>query len=184
MTHSHYGPDQPEYQPDYHAPPLPPEASHPDVYLPHPYPPPPPPRKGGHGKKIIAGVALAAVAAGGAVAAYAYTVLASSGIQPERVLPANTVAFAKLDLDPAAGQKIAAYRLSTKFPSVSKGAADMDDAKDTLLSKFFDKESELDYATDIKPWLGDRVAIAAVPNTTSPTGFDPVLVWPTPTRPR
>lgn len=168
MTHSNYGPDQPEY-------PAPPEAfQHHDVYLPHAYPPPPP--KGGHGKKIIAGLTLVAVAAGGAVAAYAYTMLASSGIQPERVLPANTVAFAKLDLDPAAGQKIAAYRLSTKFPAVSKGAADMDDAKDSILSKFFDKQSELDYATDIKPWLGDRIAVAAVPNPTSATGFDPVLV--------
>ncbi|MEO6501000.1 MAG: DUF3352 domain-containing protein [Jatrophihabitantaceae bacterium] len=169
MTHSHYGPDQPEYQPP------PPEAFHPDVYLPHPYPQPPA-RKGGHGKKIIAGVALAAVVAGGAVAAYAYTVLASSGIQPERVLPANTVAFAKLDLDPAAGQKIAAYRLSTKFPAVSKGAADMDDAKDAILSEFFDEQSELDYTTEIKPWLGDRIAIAAVPNSASEAGLDPVLV--------
>lgn len=180
MTHSNYGPDQPEHQPAPQAPPLPPEAFsnpdvyHPDVHLPHPYPPPP--RKSGHGKKIIAGLTLAAVAAGGAVAAYAYTVLASSGIQPERVLPATTVAFAKLDLDPAAGQKIAAYRLSTKFPAVSKGAADLDGARDAILSEFFDKRSELDYATEIKPWLGDRIAVAAVPNPASAAGLDPVLV--------
>ena len=170
MTHSNYGPDQPEYS----APPLPPEAfQHPDVYLPHPYPPPP--RKGGHGKKIIAGLTLAAVAAGGAVAAYAYTMLASSGIQPERVLPANTVAFVKLDLDPAAGQKVAAYRLSKKFPAVSKGASDLDGARDAILSEFFDKQSELDYATEIKPWLGYRIAVAAVPNPASEAGLDPVL---------
>lgn len=189
MTHSNYGPGQPEHQPEHQpapqAPPLPPEAFshpgvhhpdvyHPDVYLPHLYPPPP--RKSGPGKKIIAGLTLAAVAAGGAVAAYAYTVLASSGIQPERVLPATTVAFAKLDLDPAAGQKIAAYRLSTKFPAVSKGAADLDGARDSILSEFFDKQSELDYATEIKPWLGDRIAVAAVPNPASATGLDPVLV--------
>lgn len=171
MTHSNYGPDQPEYQ----APPPPPEAfSHPDVYLPHHYPHPP--EKRGHGKKIIAGLTLTAVAAGGAVAAYAYTVLASSGIQPERVLPANTVAFAKLDLDPAAGQKIAAYRLAKKFPAVSKGAADIDGARDAILSEFFDKQSSLDYATEIKPWLGDRIAVAAVPNPASAAGLDPVLV--------
>ncbi len=180
MTHANHGPDQPEYQ----APPLPPEAFHQpdaygadayraDVYLPHAYPPPP--RKGARGTKIIAGLAVATVAAGGAVAAYAYTMLASSGIQPERVLPSNTVAFAKLDLDPAAGQKIAAYRLAKKFPAVSRGAADIDGARDAILSQLFDKQSELDYATEIKPWLGDRIAVAAVPNPASETGLDPVL---------
>jgi hypothetical protein len=163
-----YRPDQPEYQP-------PPVAVHPDVYLPHPFPQPAP-RTVSHAKKIIVGAALAAVVAGGAVAAYAYTMLSSSGIQPERVLPANTVAFAKLDLDPAAGQKIAAYRLSSKFPAVSKGAANLDDARDALLSEFFDEHTELDYVTEIKPWLGDRVAVAAVPDADSGTGLDPVLV--------
>jgi hypothetical protein len=167
MTSSSYGPDRPE------SPQAPPGAYHPDVFLPHPHPLAP--RKSSVSKKIIAGAALASLVAGGAVAAYAYTVLASSGIQPERVLPANTVAFAKLDLDPAAGQKVAAYRLSTKFPAVSKGAANIDDQKDALLSAFFDEQSELDYATEIKPWLGDRVAVAAVPNAASAAGLDPVL---------
>ncbi|HEX8769119.1 MAG TPA: hypothetical protein VF714_12150, partial [Jatrophihabitans sp.] len=96
MTHSNPGPDQPEYQgpPLPHAVPpyqvFPHEVFPPEVYL---QPPPPPPAaKGSPVKKVIAGVAVLAVLAGGAVAAYAYTVLASSGIQPERVLPANTVA--------------------------------------------------------------------------------------------
>ncbi|MEO7259778.1 MAG: DUF3352 domain-containing protein [Jatrophihabitantaceae bacterium] len=169
-----YSPGPGPYQPDPGAYSPGPGPYQPEVYLPHPYQPPP--RKGGRGKKIIAGVAVAAVAAGGAVAAYAYTVLASSGIQPERVLPATTVAFAKLDLDPAAGQKIAAYRLSTKFPAVSKGAANLDEAKDALLSEFFGDQSELDYSTEIKPWLGDRIAVAAVPDTSSEAGLDPVLV--------
>ena len=189
MTHSNFGPDQPEY----HGPPLPPEvppqqvfgpaaASQqaypyqafppPEAYLPHPAQPPP---KASRGKKIIAGAAVLAVVAGGAVAAYAYTVLASSGIQPERVLPATTVAFAKLDLDPAAGQKVAAYRLSTKFPAVSKGAANLDAEKNALLSAFFGDHSDFDYATEIKPWLGDRIAVAAVPDTASESGLDPVL---------
>jgi Protein of unknown function (DUF3352) len=175
MTHSSSGPDQP----DYSGPPVPYEISPPEVYLPHPdanpYPYQPAPSTGGRAKKIIAGAAVVAVLAGGAVAAYAYSVLASSGIQPERVLPANTVAFAKLDLDPAAGQKIAVYRLSKKFPALSKGAANIQDEKNAALSALFGDQSELNYTADIKPWLGDRVAIAAVPDASSESGLDPVI---------
>ena len=149
------------------------EVFPPEVYLPHAAQPPV--SKNGRGKKIIAGVAALAVLAGGAIAAYAYTVLASSGIQPERVLPATTVAFAKLDLDPAAGQKIAAYRLSTKFPAVSHGAANLDAEKHALLSAFFGDHTDFDYNTEIKPWLGDRIAVAAVPDPASEAGLDPVL---------
>jgi len=199
MTSSSSGPDQPEcqpehqpeYQPQYQAqyqaqyqgpprpaeaPPsqiLPPEVFPPQAYLPLPSGPPAP--RGGRGKKIIAGAAVLAVLAGGAVAAYAYTVLASSGVQPEKVLPATTVAFAKLDLDPAAGQKIAAYRLSAKFPAVAKGAPNIDAEKNTLLSAVFGDGSDFDYTTEIKPWLGDRIAVAAVPDADSEAGLDPVL---------
>jgi hypothetical protein len=145
-----------------------------DIYLANPYLSPPPP-KAGATKKIIAGAAAVAVLAGGAVAAYAYTKLASSGIQPERVLPGTTVAFAKIDLDPAAGQKVAAYRLSSKFPAISHGAGNIDQEKHTILSQFLDKNTDLDYATDIKPWLGDRAAIAAMPDPSGDNGLDPVL---------
>ncbi|MBV9823775.1 MAG: DUF3352 domain-containing protein [Actinobacteria bacterium] len=163
---------QPGYQGGDQAPyPAPPGS---DIYLANPYSTPPP-RKSGPGRKLIAGGSVLAVLAAGAVAAYAYTTLASSGIQPERVLPANTVAFAKLDLDPAAGQKIAAYRLSSKFPKVAKGAGNADEEKNAILSSFFDDQSDLDYAFDVKPWLGDRIAIAAVPDRSSAAGLDPVL---------
>ncbi|HST47964.1 DUF3352 domain-containing protein [Jatrophihabitans sp.] len=168
------GPYQPGYQAGYQAP-YPPQGPGSDIYLSNPYLLAPPPRKTGPGRKLIAGGAVLAVLAAGAVAAYAYNTLSGGGTQPEKVLPATTVAFAKLDLDPAAGQKIAAYRLSKKFPKVVKGAGNLDEEKHSLLSSFFDDESELDYPTDIKPWLGDRIAVAAVPDRTSPTGIDPVL---------
>ncbi|MDQ1743232.1 MAG: hypothetical protein QOE23_1571, partial [Pseudonocardiales bacterium] len=167
-------PNQAGYHPYQQGYPPPSGPYAPDVYLANPYLPPPP-RKAGPGKKIIAGVAVAAVLAGGAVAAYAYSMLASSGVQPERVLPATTVAFAKLDLDPAAGQKIAAYRLSSKFPAISHGAGNLDQEKHALLTQFLDEQTDLNYDTDVKPWLGDRAAIAAVPDAGGDKGFDPVL---------
>ena len=39
-----------------------------------------------------------------------------AGSQPENVLPANAIAFAKLDLNPSVGQKLAVFRLASKFP--------------------------------------------------------------------
>jgi hypothetical protein len=152
---------------------FPEEALPAELYLPHPAEAPA--SRGSRGKKIVAGAAALAVLAGGAVTAYAYTVLASGGVQPERVLPATTVAFAKLDLDPAANQKIAAYRLSNKFPAVSKGAPNIDAERHALLSNFIGEQSDLNYNTDIKPWLGDRIAVAAIPDTATESGIDTVL---------
>ncbi|MGX7677760.1 DUF3352 domain-containing protein [Jatrophihabitans sp. DSM 45814] len=128
-----------------------------------------------HRGKIIGAVLVAILVAGAGAGAYAYSVLASGGTQPEHVLPGDTVAFAKIDLDPAAGQKIAAYRLSQKFPSVSHGATNITDVRNSALTAFLGASSTLDYNTDVKPWLGDRVAVAAVPDAASSSGVDPVL---------
>ncbi|MDQ1721786.1 MAG: hypothetical protein QOI26_1520 [Pseudonocardiales bacterium] len=186
MTHSNEFPDQRDDLPSpppnyfgpppsvYPAPPVAREMSDPDIYLPNPSYQPSPGRPG-RGKKIIAGAAALALLAGGAIAAYAYSVLASGGIQPDRVLPNTTVAFAELDLDPAAGQKIALYRLSAKFPALSKGASNIDDERNSILSTLIGHNTDLDYATEVKPWLGDRIAVAAVPDASSDAGLDPVV---------
>src|SRR3954447_4720762 len=59
---------------------------------------------------------LAVVVVGGGVTV-AYRQLSGGGPQPDKYAPASTFAFAKVDLDPSAGQKIAAYRFAHKFPS-------------------------------------------------------------------
>jgi hypothetical protein len=83
------------------------------------------------------------------------------GQQPEDVLPASSVAVVKVDLDPPFGQQKAVYDLSKKFPDLKvHGASSI---KDDLLSALFQDQEDLDYARDIKPWLGDRVGVAAVP---------------------
>ena len=115
----------------------------------------------------------AAVVLFGAGAAYGVGhYLSGGGQQPEEVLPANAVAVVKLDLDPAFGQKKALYDLSRKLPGVkAKGVGSLKD--DLLRSLFPATKTGMSYDRDIKPWLGDRVAIAAVPDT-SRTGFSPV----------
>ena len=114
--------------------------------------------------------ALVVGGAGYAVAAY----LSGGGAQPEEVLPADTVAFVKLDLDPAMGQKTAVAGLMDKFPALGDGPGDIQKSMvDQLLEL---RETELDYAEDVDPWLGDRMAAALVRDEASEGGITGVLV--------
>jgi hypothetical protein len=118
---------------------------------------------------IAIGTTAVLVAAVGTAVAVVGAV--GGGQQPEDVLPASTVAVVKVDLDPPFAQQKAVYDLSKKFPSVH--ADSVGSIKDDLLSSLFFNSTDLAYARDIKPWLGDRAAIAAVPDGSS-DGFAPV----------
>lgn len=106
---------------------------------------------------------LAIILAGGGFAAY--KLLASSGSQPDKWAPANSIAYAKIDLNPSASAKVAAWEFEKKFPDAPK-VASADQLKDALLNEMFasDPTANVNYNTDIKPWLGDRLAIAAYPD--------------------
>ncbi len=109
----------------------------------------------------VVGVAVVVVAAGGV--AFAYHKLAATGAQPDTLAPASSIAFAELDLDPSASEKVSAYQFEQKFPSLPH-VVNADALKDTLLSSAFTDSgssdgTKIDYATQIKPWLGNRVAI-------------------------
>jgi hypothetical protein len=102
---------------------------------------------------LVAGVGTA-VAVGSAV---------GGGQQPEDVLPKNAIAMAKVDLAPTLGQRKAIYDISRKFDNIDVHS--VESVKDDLLEALFESSDDsLDYDTDIKPWLGDRAAIAAVPD--------------------
>src|SRR3954470_9489031 len=101
---------------------------------------------------LVAGVGTAVAVLGGL----------GGGRQPEDVLPKNVIALAKVDLAPTLGQRKAVYDLSRKFDQVQvKSVASV---KDDLLESLFKNDASLDYRKDVKPWLGDRAAIAAVPD--------------------
>ena len=107
---------------------------------------------------------VVAVLGGGAWAAYSF--LSGSGPRPEEALPASTVAVVSIDLDPSAGQKIAAIKAIRKFPSLKKSLGL--EADDDLRKYIFDKATEsgdcdgLDFDDDVKPWIGKRAALGAV----------------------
>jgi hypothetical protein len=131
----------------------------------------PAPRSGPGALKtaLIGGAAAVVLLGGGATVAVGHY-LGGGGQQPEDVLPASAVGVVKVDLDPSLGQKKALYDLSRKFPRVhAKGTGSI---KDDLLGAML-SGSSMSYDRDVKPWLGDRVAVAAVPDG-SPDGFAPV----------
>jgi hypothetical protein len=128
---------------------------------------PEPKKKRGKLVPLIAIVGVLAVVAGGSIFAYAHL---NGGDQPAAVLPGNAVAYARIDLNPSAGQKVAALRFLMKFPS-AKDKIGLTSDKDDLRQKLFDlmkKDAgddlaDVDFDKDIKPWLGDRAGVAAIP---------------------
>jgi len=115
------------------------------------------------GAAVAAAVVLVLTVGGVAFANF----LGGGGPQPEDVLPANAIAFAKLDLNPSAGQKVAAYRLSSRFPEVkSRVTAEDTSVKESTFGLIFTGETGmgLDYEKDVAPWLGDRVGVGVFPD--------------------
>ena len=107
---------------------------------------------------------IAALAVGGSALV---NVLGGGGAQPEDVFPANAIVFAKLDLDPSAGQKLAVFQLARKFPtSRDKVTSEESSIKESTFGSIFTGDSGwgLDYKRDVEPWLGDRVGVGVFPD--------------------
>lgn len=114
-------------------------------------------------------IAVGAIVAGGAVVAggaWAATSFFATGAQPAEALPASTVAYVSVDLDPSGGQKIEAIKTLRKFPGFTD-EVDLQ-ADEDLRERLFEEitssgECEgLDYASDVEPWLGSRAAMAVI----------------------
>lgn len=126
-----------------------------------------PPSKKSSKKPLLIGIAaLAAIAVAGG-ATFAAIKLAGGGAQPSEALPAETIGYVSIDLDPSAGQKIEAIRTLNKFPAFKDeiGIGENDDLRKKLFEEM-QKDGvceDLDYDEDIKPWLGERAAMGAVP---------------------
>lgn len=122
-----------------------------------------PAKKGRKNWVIAIAAALAVVVLGGG-AVWAVGAFGGGGTQPNDVLPANSIAYARLDLDPAANQKLALFQLARKF-TVTKDSFSGEDPRKALFDTLnSDGDSKVDFAKDVDPWLGSRVGFAAVPS--------------------
>lgn len=121
------------------------------------------------GLKIGIGALVLVLVAGAAVGVVAYNKLSGGGPQPADVLPASTVAYLRLDLDPSASQKIALLDLIGRVPEVKEGLGleDVDsqaDLREVAFTDWFGLEDAcgVDYEDDVKPWIGERVGLGLV----------------------
>jgi len=144
---------------------------------------PEPKKKRGKLIPLVAVLAVLAVVAGGGIFAYGKL---NGGKQPAAVLPGTAIAYTRIDLNPSAGQKIAAIRFMLKFPSVKENLG-LTGEKDDLRQKLFetikkhsgDDLADVDYEKDVKPWLGERAGMAVLPpadGKDEPTGVLAVQV--------
>ncbi|MBJ7356321.1 DUF3352 domain-containing protein, partial [Nocardioides sp.] len=128
-------------------------------------PAPHPGGRGGLRKGLLVGGGVVGLAAVG-VGAWAAVSFLATGPQPAEALPASTLAYLSVDLDPSGGQKIEALRTLNKFPAFEDEVGI--DTDDDIRKAIFDEiQGELDCAgldfeDDVEPWLGDRAAVAAV----------------------
>jgi hypothetical protein len=96
------------------------------------------------------------VGAGVATAAWRGT---SSGTAPEALIPANAFAVATADLSLPGGQAGALDTLLGRFPGLHlTGDGSIRDR--ILRTMLHSAQPSIDYDADVKPWLGDHVAIA------------------------
>jgi Protein of unknown function (DUF3352) len=116
---------------------------------------------------LVGGAAVAVVATVAAGGWGLAQLMAAPG-SPADAVPANALAYLSLDLDPSASQKIAAIRTLQKFPAL-KEELDLD-ARDDVRRWAFEAVladsgcESVTYADDVEPWIGNRMAVAAVPD--------------------
>lgn len=125
---------------------------------------------------VLAGAIAALVLIGGGVAA-ALVLGWFRGASPAEVLPGNAVAYLRADINPTAAQKVAAFQFLQGLPELENLGSDADSRRllwDWAASNSNGDLDGIDYATQIEPWLGDRMAIAIIPG--SGTDAEPVTV--------
>jgi len=115
--------------------------------------------------RFIVGGAVAALAVAGG-AAWAAVSFLGAGEQPAEALPAGTLGYVSVNFDPAGEQKLEALKTLKKFPGLAD-KLNFDTADDVRKHIFEEIQNsgdceEVDYAADIEPWLGNRMAVAAV----------------------
>ena len=121
-------------------------------------------------RNLLWGGLLAGALVIGGGTAFAVTTLSGGGAQPDEVLPGNAIAYVRMDIDPSAGQKIAAVRLLRKLPQVNDAVAGGGDPRQKLFDSLQKDSADLkkvSYEQDIKPWLGDRLGVAVMPSEKS-----------------
>ncbi|HJQ04248.1 MAG TPA: DUF3352 domain-containing protein [Nocardioides sp.] len=138
--------------------------------------PTPAPRKGRWTRRVIAGSAGVLLVGGLTAAGFGARWYLHTGAQPAEALPSSTLAYLAVDLDPSGKQKLAAKGVLDKLPiAKSDDLGGVGDLRKEIVDKLLSSGScsGKSYEHDVKPWLGERAAVAMVKVDDGP---QPVLV--------
>lgn len=121
---------------------------------------------------VVLAVVMALLLGGGAFAFLTLDPLHlfRPGPQAAEGLPADAIVYAGMDLDPTAAQKVDALRFLNHFPAFRSSAGLPDenaDVRKTLITKLLTSAgcTDVGYASDVQPWLGQRFGFALMPPT-------------------
>ena len=106
---------------------------------------------------VIASVTLVGLVGVAVVAGY-LTLFAGSADRAAALAPAGTTVYANLYLQPSTGQKMNLNELIGRLPGFADDAA-LDDKIDQVVQNLL-STTGVDYRANVKPWLGDQVALA------------------------
>lgn len=122
-------------------------------------------------KPLVIGGAIAAAAALG-VGAWAIAQGLGGGATGEmaEALPAESYGYVELDMSMTAGEQIKAARFYEQLPPEVKQSFEDGDPRRAVVEELMlgEQASAVDYEQDIEPWLGDSMAIGAMPGEGEP----------------
>ncbi len=122
---------------------------------------------------VIASVTLIGLVAIAVVAGY-LVLFAGAGDRAATLAPAATVAYANVYLQPSTGQQANLSGLIGRLPGFADEAA-LDEKVDQVVQNLL-ATTGIDYRADVKPWLGDQIAVAAWPNGSDATQASTVIL--------
>lgn len=89
------------------------------------------------------------------------------------ITPVTALGFASVNLDPSIEQKRNLLGIVRRFPDAREEVrGEFDEARDDLIAELIE-DTGLDFERDVKPWLGNEVAVAVLPPADGP---EPVVV--------
>jgi hypothetical protein len=110
---------------------------------------------------VVALVTVLGLAAGSVVAGY-LLFFSSASDRMAGMAPSSTAAYVTVYLQPSTGQQLNLAALIGRLPGFADSAS-LDEKIDQIIGTILG-DSGIDYATDVKPWLGDQLAVASWPS--------------------
>ena len=112
-------------------------------------------------RRVVVAVTAVLVTLGGAVVVSYLLLFAAVADRAARAAPADTAIYLSVYLQPSAGQQMNLFDLVGRLRGFGDPAnleAKIDEVAGRLLG-----QAGIDYAADVRPWLGAQIAIAAAP---------------------